>query len=318
MTTPSLLTKTRQTLEDIFAHYTENAAEISIAVGVSGGADSTALLHVLSRLRAKFGFKLVAIGVDHGLRKEAGAELAGIAQRAAEWDVPFEGVAVSLAGSDTGERGNVQARARNARMSALESARIRHGCAFVATAHHAEDRAETFLSRLLGGATAAGLAVLPARDRVRIRPFIRARKSEILAHLARNGIPYANDPSNLNERFERVRIRQELLPLLTRFNPNIVTHLGDLADELEGRQDAPRAEEPREAALRSLLSDLPGPHGKRVRNALRKLPEKAGGAEVALPGGLVARFDRTHTRYVVLERPSRPPKADRSRPVVKR
>lgn len=295
MKRPSLLTTARKTLLPILAGGDENAPPTRILVGVSGGGDSLALLHVLSLLRDKLNLELVAIGVDHGLRPEARDELELARKLAAEWAVPYEIVEVEVRGS-----GNVQAKARDVRMAALEGGRVRHGCAFVATAHHADDRAETFLIRLLAGGTAAALGVLPARDHVRIRPLIEARKMDILLHLTRNGIPYADDRSNRDPRYLRVRVRQELLPLLESFNPNIVSHLVDLAEELG-------MAEPPNDALEQVLARVEGPHSKRVRTALAALPAQARGARVALPGGLVARFDRTHSRYVIEKAPSAQP-----------
>lgn len=302
MSLPSLTTLTRQALTCILKEHADAYGPVErprILVAVSGGGDSTALLHVLSLLRPKLDLELVALGVDHGLRPEAAEELANVATLAASWEIPFVRVSVTV-----NPRSNLQASARDARMAALETARRSHACDLIATAHHADDRAETFLIRLLGGATAKGLGVMPLRDERRIRPFLFARKAAILAHLVRNGIPYAEDPSNQNDRFQRVRIRKELLPLLETFNPRIVTHLGDLADELASPGAASR-QGPSEiaAALAAFLQSLKGPHSKRVRTALARLPENAARAEVALPGGLVARYDRTHTRYVLQKSP---------------
>jgi tRNA(Ile)-lysidine synthase len=122
----------------------------------SGGPDSTALLHVLGRLRGRFGFHLAAHGVDHGLRPEAAGELELAERVARALGVPFGVTRVSV------ERGgNLQARARDARRDALRNAAIAAGARLIATGHTADDRAETFLLRLLRGAGPHGLAVLP-------------------------------------------------------------------------------------------------------------------------------------------------------------
>ena len=122
----------------------------------SGGPDSTALLSVMARLRERFGFTLVADGVDQGLRGGAREEL-GCAERAAgALRVPFATTSVHVA---TG--GNLQARAREARRGALRAAARLAGARLLATGHTADDRAETFLLRLLRGAGPRGLAVLP-------------------------------------------------------------------------------------------------------------------------------------------------------------
>jgi tRNA(Ile)-lysidine synthase len=188
---------------------------------------------VLSGLKARFGFELAAHGVDHGLRPEAPSELALAERLARDLAVPFTRTALVLAPG-----GNLQARARQARYRALETRARALGGALIATAHHADDRAETVLLRLLRGTGPPGLAVLPARDGNRIRPLLRARRADVLLHLERHGVPFARDPSNRDARFLRVRVRNEVLPLLESLSPKIVEHLTALADEIE----RPRAE----------------------------------------------------------------------------
>jgi tRNA(Ile)-lysidine synthase len=198
-----------------------------LLVATSGGGDSAALLHVLSILAPRLGLSIVAHGVDHGLRPEADGELDLAAALADRLDVPFGRTRVSV-----GPGGNLQARAREARRAALERAAAAASASRIATAHHADDRAETVLIRLLHGATPSGLAVLPAEDGRRIRPLIRARKADVCRHLARHRIPFADDPSNQDRRFLRARVRLELLPLLEDLSPGIVLHLTGLADDL--------------------------------------------------------------------------------------
>lgn len=198
-----------------------------VLVAVSGGPDSMALLHVLARLAPRLGVTLAAHGVDHGLRAEAAAELDLAEALATRLGVPFARSRVRV---EPG--GNLQARARHARYAALEGAAARFGDALIATAHHADDRAETVILRLLRGAGPRGLAVLPPRAGSRIRPLIRARRTDIQLHLQRHGVDSARDPSNLDRRFARVRVRLDVLPLLESLSPRIVAHLAALADAL--------------------------------------------------------------------------------------
>jgi tRNA(Ile)-lysidine synthase len=201
-----------------------------ILAAVSGGPDSMALLHVLALVRRKLAFGLFAHGVDHGLREGAAAELDTAEELARTLEVPFGRTRVNVP-----RGGNLQARARSARWEALEAAASRLGADRIATGHHAEDRAETLLIRLLRGTGPRGLAVLPPRARAsdRIRPFYRARRTDIEAHLRRHRIPFSTDPSNSDPRFLRTRVRLELLPLLESLSPQIVTHLCRLADEMD-------------------------------------------------------------------------------------
>jgi tRNA(Ile)-lysidine synthase len=205
----------------------------------SGGADSTALLHVLALLRRRLGHQLCAVGVDHGLRADAAAELEQAAQLAASLAVPFvtERLAVEPGA-------NLQARAREARFGALGRVAVERGASCVATGHTADDRAETFLLRLLRGAGPRGLAVLPPmapwpggegpeRALRLVRPLLLGRRSDVLGHLERSRIGHAEDPSNRDERFLRVRVRREVLPALERLSPRIVEHVCALCDMLQ-------------------------------------------------------------------------------------
>jgi tRNA(Ile)-lysidine synthase len=210
-----------------------------VLVGCSGGPDSNALLHALALLRARVGHGLVAVGVDHGLRPGAAAELDVAAGVARAEGVPFERAVVAV------EPGaNLQARAREARHQALQRCASRSDATVVALAHTADDRAETVLLRLLRGAGPRGLAALPPRSRSPtgagvdvVRPLLRARRSDVLAHLQRHRVPHADDPSNQDARFLRVRVRRELLPLLEELSPGVVGHLCALAEMLDGGDD---------------------------------------------------------------------------------
>jgi tRNA(Ile)-lysidine synthase len=203
----------------------------------SGGPDSSALLHALARLRDRLGFAVVAHGVDHGLRAEAPAELALAERLAASLDVPFAATRVAVKPG-----AGVQERARRARLDALVGAATRCGAASIATGHTADDRAETLLFRLLRGAGPRGLAVLPPRAPLPIpgagarpslvRPLIRARRADVIAHVRRHALAVAEDPSNRDPRYARARLRHEVLPLLAELSPSVVDHLAELADVL--------------------------------------------------------------------------------------
>jgi tRNA(Ile)-lysidine synthase len=132
---------------------------------------------------------------------------------------------------------NLQARARAARWSALQAAAASAGATLIATGHTADDRAETVLMRLLRGAGPRGLAVLAPRSTPdagppRLRPLIAARRRDVLVHLERHAVSYANDPSNRDLRFVRARIRHEILPTLEALSPELVLHLCALSDML--------------------------------------------------------------------------------------
>jgi tRNA(Ile)-lysidine synthase len=204
-----------------------------VLAACSGGPDSMALLHALALLRRTLGHEVAACGVDHGLRPEAAAELALAAELAAAHGVSFVVLRVDLAAGS-----NLQARARTARHAVLQAEATRVGATAIALGHHADDRAETFLLRLLRAAGPAGLACMPPRaagvggDTPLVRPLLDVRRTRILEHLGRHGVRFADDPSNADRRFLRVRVRRELVPLLEDLAPGIVPQLGALADML--------------------------------------------------------------------------------------
>jgi tRNA(Ile)-lysidine synthase len=247
-----------------------------VLVAVSGGGDSLALLHGLSRLGPELGLRVSAHGVDHGLRREAQEELGGARRMAERWGVPFGSTRVDLAPG-----ANLQARARSARYAALRQAAEAVGARYLATAHHADDRAETVLLRLLRGSGPRGLAVLPPRSGWLVRPMVRVRRSEVLRHLARHEIAYSSDPSNFDRRFLRVRVRLELVPQLVSLSPRIVEHLNALADQLL-------------APPLQVLDDLGNEvHLGRAQADLVRRAQALGlrGARVRLAGGREVRID---------------------------
>ncbi len=263
-----------------------------LLVGVSGGPDSMALLDVLARLAPKRAFSLIACGVDHGLRPAASAELDLAAEHAARLGIAFFRERVVVDGSR-----NVQAGAREARYGALRKVAAAQGARFIVTAHHADDRAETVLQRLLRGAGPRGLAVLCPRSKDLLRPMIRARRSDVRAHLARHAIACAEDPSNEDKRFLRTRIRREVLPLLETLSPEVVAHLVALADqlgelEMTGEEFAAARDE---AGTRVLLNRE---QAAQLRQA-RTQGASAGRLRVLVSGGRELVLDRSSGAAIV-------------------
>lgn len=178
-----------------------------LGLAVSGGPDSMAML-LLAHAVIPGGF---AVGtVDHGLRPEAQAECAAVARACA-----MRGVDCAILTARM-ESGNLQADARRARYAVLGQWSRERGLAALATAHHADDQAETLLMRLARGSGVAGLAGIREAGRVEgvdvpvIRPLLSFRRAELARVIAAGNIAVAHDPSNTDDRFDRVRLRKWL------------------------------------------------------------------------------------------------------------
>jgi tRNA(Ile)-lysidine synthase len=196
----------------------------TVLTAVSGGADSVALLDVLAQLRRDWSLSLHAIHVHHGLRPEADADADFVRALCARMNVPLHVERVVVKEEPPWE--GLEAEARRARHAAFRAVARRIGAQRVATAHTADDQAETVLMRLLEGAGPRGLAgIAPVRDAL-IRPLLGVRRTTIEGHLRARGLPWIEDPSNRDPRFLRNRLRHEVLPFLGQaVDPSIVDRL---------------------------------------------------------------------------------------------
>jgi tRNA(Ile)-lysidine synthase len=201
-----------------------------VMVAVSGGPDSTALLHALVHLAPRLHIEVGAATVDHGLRPESGVEAALVAERCKRLGVRCEILVVDVKAA-RGPHVSWQEAARNVRLSALQEAAVRLGCSAVALGHTADDQAETVLFRVVRGTGILGLGGIPYRRGIFIRPLLDVRRKSITAFLAKRRIPFVEDPSNANRHYARVRTRLDLLPLLSRENPRVVEALLSLAQD---------------------------------------------------------------------------------------
>lgn len=189
----------------------------ALVLAVSGGPDSTALLWLAARWRArqKRGPALVAATVDHGLRKESAQEARAVAALARSLRVDH----VTLRWRGDKPTSGLPAAAREARYRLLAEAARRAGAAAILTAHTRDDQAETLLMRLCRGSGLAGLAAMrrhvPRGSLAIGRPFLDIPKARLIATLAKARIAFADDPTNYEAAFTRARLRK-LMPLMAR------------------------------------------------------------------------------------------------------
>lgn len=246
----------------------------SILVGVSGGADSVALLSILRELapRDGRGYHITAAHLNHCLRDSADADGAFVEQLTEKWEIPLICERRDVAGrmKRTGE--GIEEAARKIRYEFLAESAQRVGASSIAVGHHSDDNVETILHRIVRGTHLRGLAgIRPARkmegmDAMLVRPLLDCSRGDIEDYCKRNNLSWRTDPSNSDTAFSRNFIRHDLLKLLReRMNPQ--------ADQAILRLSAAAAEAEEYLSLqaesilrRATFSKLSGPSGSFVLN----------------------------------------------------
>jgi tRNA(Ile)-lysidine synthase len=187
-----------------------------VLAGISGGADSVAMLHLLHEAGFR---KLIVCHLNHGLRGRAAAADAKFVEKlAAKLEFPFVGERVAVA-ELAKERGlSVETAAREARYEFFAREAKRRCCRTIFLAHQADDQAETFLFNLLRGTGAAGLAAMrPISKRAGltiVRPLLGIWRAELLEWLGERRLKFREDASNADPRFTRNRLRHEIIPAI--------------------------------------------------------------------------------------------------------
>lgn len=209
-----------------------------VLVAVSGGCDSICLLHLLWTQREERGLEVFAAHYEHGIRgEESMRDAAFVEQFCRERGIPCT-VEHGDVPAFARERGlGIEEAARRLRYAFLERTADELGCDRIATAHNADDNAETMLLNLTRGSGLRGLGgIPPERGRI-VRPLLAVTRLEIETYLRENGLPHVEDASNADESFRRNRLRQRVLPLLREMNPALAHTLGDTAALLRQDED---------------------------------------------------------------------------------
>jgi tRNA(Ile)-lysidine synthase len=201
----------------------------AVAVAVSGGADSLALLHALRALAGPRGWRLAVLTVDHGLRPGSAADAAFVADHAKALGLPARVLTLAPGDLEPHRDAGPEAAARAARYGALWPAADELGCSWLATGHTLDDQAETVLLQLLRGAGPDGLAGMAVRTGRLLRPLLGARRAETRAACAAIGLAWREDPTNADDTPLRNRVRTQLLPLLEDLRPGATKTLARTA-----------------------------------------------------------------------------------------
>ena len=241
-----------------------------LGVAVSGGPDSVLLLHFMTTLAREGGLTLAVVHFNHHLRgAESDGDEALVRNLAKSLQIDFLRGEAEVRREARERRRNLEAVARELRyryfFSLVEQGRLDR----VATAHTANDQAETVLMRLLRGTGTRGMGgIYPVLEGKVVRPFLGLTRAEVMQEIAARELPYRVDSSNLDVRLQRNKVRMELLPLLAKeYNPEIFSLLKQLADR--SRDD--------EACLERLARDRAHPwrirEGREERIPIRALLE---------------------------------------------
>ena len=255
----------------------------TIIAAVSGGPDSLCLADILSKLADGMNLSLVIAHYEHGLRPdEDSSETLLVKDFAGALNVPFEtekGAGLKDLSS------SIEEKARECRYDFLDRLKIKYNADKIATGHNLNDQAETVLMRLLRGSGMTGLSgIPPVRNNTFIRPLIETRRENIMEYLEFNKISYATDSSNHDTRYLRNKIRLELIPELTKYQPRLIETMGRLAHNLreenefierqadEWAEKNTKQEKSGEYAVNTeILSKLPDAFLKRIiRNIIKR------------------------------------------------
>jgi tRNA(Ile)-lysidine synthetase-like protein len=208
-----------------------------LAVAVSGGADSVALLHALRTLASPRGWRLEVVTVDHGMRPGSAADADFVVDHAKTLGLRAHRVTVAAAELAAGRDAGPEGAARAARYRTLAEVAAGVGCRYVATGHTMDDQAETILLQLLRGAGPDGLGGMAVRDGWLLRPLLGVRRSETRACCRALDLAWRDDPSNADQRLLRNAVRLRVLPLLEELRPGATRTLARTAELARSERD---------------------------------------------------------------------------------
>jgi tRNA(Ile)-lysidine synthase len=231
-----MLTTLEQRVLEFIRHLRMMAAGHRVAIAVSGGADSVALLRMLEALRGTLGITLLVAHFDHMLRgSESDADADFVAALAGASSLEFVSTREDVRAAAAQNGWNIEDAARRLRYAFFNRILSEQRACCIAVAHTANDQAETVLGHVMRGTGLTGLAgihpiVAASAGGSFVRPFLHTRREDLREYLKLLGQAWREDSTNLDQSRQRARIRAQLLPVLERdFSPTIVQHLGNLA-----------------------------------------------------------------------------------------
>lgn len=208
-----------------------------VVLGVSGGADSIALLYSLNEL-IDYGLELIVAHMNHGIRaEEAERDAEFVRETAKTLGLTFVYGEVDAKKYKEDNRLSLEDAARTLRYKFFDQVMNKHYATKLATAHTLDDQSETVLMRLIRGSGSKGLSGIPPVSNNIIRPLIETSRQEIETYLKSKNVNWVDDSSNESVEFMRNKIRHDLIPELEKYNPQIKETLAKTADILRAEDD---------------------------------------------------------------------------------
>ncbi len=203
----------------------------SVAVALSGGKDSMALLNLLLESKT-FKGQVKAINVEHGMRGESSVKDSEFVKKYCEQKkVPLKCYTVNALEYSQKNKTSLEEGARILRYSCFKDAYDSGFCDAVATAHHLSDNAETMLFNLFRGSSLYGMNGIKEQNGIYIRPILSVSREEIDLYVDKNAIPYVQDETNFDENYTRNFLRLKIIPLIKQIFPEVENSLKRFADE---------------------------------------------------------------------------------------
>ena len=218
----------------ILSGYAESS---SILVGFSGGSDSTALLHLLSRYAENTGARIYAAHINHGIRgEEADRDEAFCKSFAQKLGVEFFSIKVNVPQIAKDSNESVETAARRIRYEYFDRLMSENNINILATAHNADDNLETILFNIARGTSLGGICGIPdcrpCANGVVIRPILNMEKKEIIAYCEENSLAYVTDSTNSDTEYTRNKIRAEIIPVMKQINSGAVKNAARMSESL--------------------------------------------------------------------------------------
>lgn len=266
-----------------------------VAVAFSGGADSTALLDILH----KEGYRVAAIHVNHLIRgAEADSDEEFCRSFCKERDIPFFSHRIDVPRETEKSGEGLEEAARRLRYAAIEETVSKEGITKVATAHHADDNAETIIFNLVRGSGAKGGCGIPPVRGIYVRPLIDITRDEVTAYCKENSLSYVTDSTNLSTDYTRNYIRHEIMPRLKQINPLAAQAMGRFSSHLRSDEQALEALVPEKGTNRQTLASLPDALLSRY---IRERCKEMGCSPSAVSVQLLMKDIRQGNRYLICD-----------------